>query len=81
MNQGCNFTPAITNAFASDEKIIHIGPHSLTPLNLKSLEPTLTAGEIATLTATDKDFRTGQLYDEIINSYFWLNTQDHSHII
>ena len=75
------FTPAITNAFAPDDRIIHNGPHSLTLLNLKSLEPALSSGELATLKALDTDFRQGQLYDEIINSYFWLFSKRHPEIM
>ena len=75
------FTPAITNAFAPDNRIIYNGPHSLTLLNLKSLEPALSSGELVTLKALDTDFRQGQLYDEILNSYFWLFSQRHPEIM
>ena len=72
------FTPAISNTFSPDDIIVKNGPHSLTLINLKSLEPSLSVRELKTLRSFHKDFQKGQLHDEVINSYFWCMTQDNA---
>ena len=66
-------TPHTTTvkAVEIDKCQIKNGPHCVSLLYLKSLEPSLSKGEEYLLKLFDKNFTNGWLYDEIINSYLW----------
>ena len=51
--------------------LLRNGPHQVSMLQVKSLELTLSKGELTILKSFDQSFRKGLLYDEIINSYLW----------
>ena len=51
------------------ENLLKNGPHSLSFIHLKSIEPVLTAGELNVLKSHDNRFICGWIYDEVINSY------------
>ena len=66
-------TPSIHFVRSSqlDKHLLKNGPHPVSLLQLKSLEPVLPETELMLLKACDKQFNIGWLYDEIINSYLW----------
>ena len=51
--------------------LLQNGPHRVSMVHIKSLEPNLSRIELVLLKAQDKHFCKGWLYDEIINSYLW----------
>ena len=67
-----NFTPIIRKGSPLTTTILRNGPHSLSHLLLKSLEPILPRGTVILLKSISKEFKTGWLYDEVLNSFFWL---------
>ena len=67
------FTPSLVSVKECDlgKTWLKNGPHAVTLLQLKSLEPVLPKYELTMLKAYDRHFNTGWLYDEIINGYLW----------
>ena len=67
------FTPSIHFVRSShlDKNLLKNGPHAVSLLQLKSLEPVLPETDLMLLKACDKQFNIGWLYDEIINGYLW----------
>ena len=63
------------------EILLRNGPHSLSMIQLKSIEPVLTAGELNVLKSHDAQFTRGWLYDEIINSFLRQLCKQNHHCI
>ena len=82
-SQSASFTPnaAAVKGFSLNKCILKNGPHSVSLLQLKSLEPSLSRSELALLRIHDKQFQCGWLYDEIINSYLWCLCKQHPNCI
>ena len=57
------------------------GNHTITYLDLLSLERTITASELATIKKYDKNFKTGWLHDEIVNSFFYQLTNRNEELL
>ena len=64
-----------------DCTLLRNGPHQVSMLHIKSLELTLSKGELAILKSFDENFRKGWLYNEIINSYLWGLCRKYSHCL
>ena len=60
-----NLTPTIRKGSPLTTTILRNGPHSLSHLQLKSLEPILPRGTVILLKSISKEFKTGWLYDEV----------------
>jgi hypothetical protein len=56
-------------------------PHSLSLLQLKPLEPFLPRGTAILLKALNEEFKPGWLFDEVLNSYFWLLQENHQNVL
>ena len=66
------FTPYFPNLDADyNEEIIKNGPHCVSLLQVKGLEPSLDTKEKTLVYQVDKDFKIGVLHEEIVNSYLW----------
>ena len=76
-----NFTPTIRKGSPLNTIILKNGPHSLSLLQLKSLEPILPRGTVILLKSIDKQFKTGWVYDEVLNSFFWLLQENNSNML
>ena len=68
--QSSSFTPSLSYCGLTDSLLTN-GPHVLTLLQLKSLEPYLSEEDVAILQSKDCQFQSGWLYDKIINGYLW----------
>ena len=66
-----HFTPVIRKKSNLRETMLKNGPHSVSLLQLKSLEPFLPRGTEILLLSICESFSPGWLFDEIINSFFW----------
>jgi len=67
-----SFTPIIREGSSITAKLLRNGPHSVSLLEVKSLEPFLPRGtQILLSSVHEKPFIPGWLYDEVINSFFW----------
>ena len=67
-----SFTPIIREGSSITAKLLRNGPHSVSLLEVKSLEPFLPKGtQILLSSVHEKPFIPGWLYDEVINSFFW----------
>ena len=66
-----NFTPTIRKRSPLTTTILRNGPHSLSLLQLKSLEPILPRGTVILLKSISKEFKPGWVYDEVVNSFLW----------
>jgi len=68
-----SLTPHVTSVKGKNmaKCILNNGPHSLSLIQIKSLEPLLSRNELAILKVHDPDFNTGWLYDAIIDSFLW----------
>ena len=75
-----NFTPTICKG-SPLTTILRNGPHSLSHLQLKSLEPILPRGTVILLKSISKEFKTGWLYDEVLNSFFWLLQEKNKNVL
>ena len=76
-----NFTPTIRKGSPLTTTILRNGPHSLSHLLLKSLEPILPRGTVILLKSISKEFKTGWLYDEVLNSFFWLLQEKNKNVL
>ena len=76
------FTPLITESSSITAKLLRNGPHSVSLLEIKSLEPFLhRETQILLSSMSEKPFIPGWLYDEVINSFFWCLQEDHEHVL
>ena len=75
-----NFTPTIKKGKLR-ETLLKNGPHGVSLLQLKSLEPHLPRGTEIMLKGVCKDFKQGWLFDEVVNSFFWCLQESNSHIL
>ena len=66
-----HFTPVIRKRSNLRETMLKNGPHNVSLLQLKSLEPFLPRGTEILLLSICESFNPGWLFDEIINSFFW----------
>jgi hypothetical protein len=66
-----HFTPVIRKRSNLRETMLKNGPHNVSLLQLKSLEPFLPRGTEILLLSICESFSPGWLFDEIINSFFW----------
>jgi hypothetical protein len=66
-----NFTPTIRKGLSLNTIILPL-------LQLKSLEPILPRGTVILLKSIDK---TGWVFDEVLNSFFWLLQEDNSNML
>lgn len=57
------------------------GPHSVSLLQIKSLEPVVPRGTEIFLKSVSKAFTPGWLFDEVINSFFWCVQEKYSNIL
>ncbi len=76
-----NFTPVIRKRTELRETLLKNGPHQVSLLQLKSLEPFLSRGTEMLLVSICEEFRPGWLFDEVINSFFWCLQERYSHVI
>jgi hypothetical protein len=76
-----NFTPTIREGSPLTTTMLRNGPHSLSLLQLKSLEPFLPRGTAILLKAQNEEFKPGWLFDEVLNSYFWLLQENHQNVL
>ena len=65
------FTPNIKKSSQLRETLLKNGPHCVSLLQLKSLEPFLPRRTEIMLKSVCNSFKQGWLFDEVINSYFW----------
>ena len=63
------------------QTILRNGPNNLSVLVLKSTEPSLSNVEIYRFKEVDRVFRTGWLYDEVIDSFFWNICSEHTDLL
>ena len=75
------FTPDVDSTTPMRETLLRNGPNNLSILTLKSLEPFLPEYVKELLCETDRPFRTGWLYDEIIDSFLWNLARQNDHIL
>ena len=59
------------SSFSLSSHLLKNGSHIITYLDLLSLERTITASELTKIKKYDRNFKTGWLHDEIINSFFY----------
>lgn len=77
-----SFTPIIREGSSLTAALLSNGPHSVSLLEMKSLEPFLPNGTqnlLSSVSATT--FKPGWLYDEIINSYFWCLQEKYENVL
>eukprot|EP00794_Sanderia_malayensis_P001718 gene1718-1917_t len=75
------FTSKLPTRINLTDTILHNGPNNPSVLVLKSLEPSLTNEEYRRLKKADATFRTGWLYDEIIDSFFWKICKEYDNVL
>ena len=66
-----NFTLTIREGMPMMTTLIKNGPHSVSLLQIKSLEPFLPRGTEIFLKSVSQTFTSGWLFDEVVNSFFW----------
>ena len=77
-----SFTPIIREGSSITAKLLRNGPHSVSLLEVKSLEPFLPRGtQILLRSVCEKPFIPGWLYDEVINSFFWCLHEEHVNVL
>ena len=78
-----NFTQIIIREGSSlTATLLKNGPHTVSLLAVKSLEPILPKGTLVLLSSVSKTtFKPGWLYDEVINSFFWYLQGQHANIV
>lgn len=77
-----SFTPIIREGSSITAKLLRNGPHSVSLLEVKSLEPFLPRGtQILLSSVHKKPFIPGWLYDEVINSFFWCLQEEHVNVL
>ena len=54
-----------------DDTVLRNGEYQLSRLTLKSVEPALSRTELAQLKKMDLSFKSGWLFDEVIDSFMW----------
>ena len=67
--------------FSLSSLLLKNGNHTITYLDLLSLERTITASELAKIKKYDKNFKTGWLHDEIVNSFFYQLTNRNEELL
>ncbi len=76
------FTPTIREGSPLTAKLLTHGPHSVSLLQIKSLEPFLPRGtQILLSSVSGKAFRPGWLYDEVMNSFFWCLEEQYANVL
>ena len=77
-----NFTQIIREGSSLTATLLKNGPHTVSLLAVKSLEPILPKGTLVLLSSVSKTtFKPGWLYDEVINSFFWYLQGQHANIL
>ena len=77
-----SFTPIIRAGSSITEKLLRNGPHFVSLLEVKSLEPFLPRGtQILLSSVNEKPFIPGWLYDEVINSFFWCLQKEYVNVL
>ena len=77
-----NFTPIIREGSSLTATLLKNGPHTVSLLALKSLEPILPKGTQVLLSSVSKTtFKPRWLYDEVINSFFWYLQGQHANVL
>ena len=69
------------SSFSLSSRLPKNGSHTITCLDLLSLERTITASELTKIKKYDKNFKTGWLHDEIINSFFYQLTNRNEELL
>ena len=69
------------SSFSLSSRLLKNGSHTITYLDLLSLERTITAFELAKIKKCDRNFKTGWLHDEIINSFFYQLTNRNEELL
>ena len=60
----------VFSSFSLSSRLFKNGSHAITYLDLLSLEKTITASKLTIINKCDRNFRTGWLHDDIMNSDF-----------
>ena len=76
-----NFTPPLRRGRQLVDGLLKFGSVKCSLLNLKSLEPILSRGVLAMLKSQDAAFKTGWLYDSIIDAFFWCLKQQNANLL
>lgn len=77
-----NFTPIIREGSSLTATLLKNGPHSVSLLEVKSLEPFLPRGtQVLLSSVSETTFIPGWLYDEIIHSFFWCLQEKYSNVL
>ena len=76
-----SITSSLPTKIDFKQTILRNGPNNLSVLVLKSIEPSLSNVEIYRLKEVDCVFRTGWLYDKVIDSFFWNICNEHTDLL
>nr|CAB3262918.1 uncharacterized protein LOC100185158 [Phallusia mammillata] len=77
------FTPSIKQVTQNslEQLLLKNGPHYLSLVQLKCLEPELDLEERQLVLLSDKNFKEGWLVDDVLNSYLWSLCQEYKHVL
>ena len=64
-----------------EDKLLTNGCRTLSFLQIKSIDPYIPREELRKIKAVRPDFHKGWLYDEVINSFFWMLTIENENVL